>query len=151
MKKFIFATLVIIPAILSAFDFSISCPHATEVATDLKVINVFDLNEKNFVEVLQGNYPDVAIEFSANSVLPIRFFLKGDLISLAENEEHLPVHLEVRKTFYVRCMQDDLFFSSNLSDWKPFVDFATGSLSFAFCFQKEQTSILMGAETNLRS
>ena len=33
--------------------------------------------------------------------------------------------LEIKQTFYARCIGEELILSSNLTDWKPFLDFIT--------------------------
>ena len=35
---------------------------------------------------MQGHCPEVAVEFSIHTTVPIRFFLRGDLVNLIEDE-----------------------------------------------------------------
>jgi hypothetical protein len=56
----------------------------------------------------------------------------------------------VKQTFYARCVQDELILSSNLTEWKPFLEFITGTASVTLSIQDGQPSIVFGAEANRR-
>lgn len=104
-----------------------------------------DLNE-----IMLGHHPEIAVEFSTQTKLPINFFLKGDLVNLVENEGNFGV-VEVMQTFYARCVQQELILSTNLTDWKSFLEFITGNVSVSLSIQDGRPSIVVGAETNQRS
>ncbi len=70
-------------------------------------------------EVVQGEYPDVAVQFCKGTQLPINFFLKGDLVNLTDDQINLG-RIEIQQTFYARCVEGELILSINLNDWKPF-------------------------------
>jgi hypothetical protein len=108
------------------------------------------LADNDLNEIMLGNHPEIAVEFSAQTKLPINFFLKGDLINLVENEGNFGV-VEVMQTFYARCVQQELILSTNLTDWKPFLEFITGNVSVSLSIQDGKPSIVVGAETNQRS
>ena len=107
----------------------------------------FPINSKTW-ETLSQNLK--VIEFSAQTKLPINFFLKGDLVNLVENEGNFGA-VEVMQTFYARCVQQELILSTNLTDWKPFLEFITGNVSVSLSIQDGKPSIVVGAETNQRS
>ena len=54
---------------------------------DMKIVNFCDLTENDLEEVVQGLHPDKIIEFSADTTLPIKGYLKGDLFHLVESEQ----------------------------------------------------------------
>lgn len=55
------------------------------------------------------------------------------------------------QTFYARCVDQELILSTNLTDWKPFLEFLTGNASVSLNIQDGKPSIVVGAETNQRS
>ena len=75
--------------------------------------------------------------------------MKGDLVNLVESNDKWRT-IEIKQTFYARCVGEELILSSNLTDWKPFLDFITGNASVALSIQDGQPSIVVGAETNRR-
>lgn len=116
----------------------------------VRVVNVHKLTENELGEILNGRCPEVAIEFSAHSTLPLSLFLKGDLVHLVGIEEKFAA-LEIKQTFYAKFVEGELIFSTNLTDWKPFFEFITGNASIALSIQEGQPLIVVGAETNRRS
>lgn len=114
-----------------------------------RVINISHLTDNDLKEIMLGQHPEIAIEFSAQTTLPISFFLKGDLVNLVENEENCGA-VAIMQTFYARCAGQELFLSTNLTDWKPFFEFMTGNLSASLSIQDGQPSITIGAEANQR-
>ncbi|MBI5346440.1 MAG: hypothetical protein HZB76_04790 [Chlamydiae bacterium] len=153
MKKIVFLSLASAVICLSAFaisaDFPINSKPWENFSQDLKVVNVYDLTNHDLNEIMQGKRPEVAIEFSAETTLPISFFIKGDLINLVKGEGNVG-QIEVKQTFYARYIQDELILSSNLREWKPFLEFITGEESVSLSTQDGQPSIVFGAETNKR-
>lgn len=153
MKKLLFMSLALGATCVSVFaasaDFSINSKPWENLSQDLKIINVCNLTD-NLNEIMQGHHPEVAVEFLAQTTLPMSFFLKGDLINLVAKEGNLG-GLEIKQTFYVRCVQEELIFSTNLIDWKPFLEFITGNVSVSLNIQDEKPSLLVGTEINQRS
>lgn len=153
MKKLLFMSLALGATCVSAFAGSANFPSNSKpwenLSQNLKVINVCNLTD-NLDEIMQGHHPEIAVEFSAQTTLPISFFLKGDLVNLAVNEGDLGA-LEIKQTFYVRCVQQELILSTNLTDWKPFLEFITGNLSVSLNVQDGKPSLLVGTEINQSS
>ena len=102
-----------------------------------------------FHEIMQGLHPEIAVEFLEQSSLPISFFLRGDLVNLAESEGSLK-QIEIKQTFYARYVQEELLLSSDLTDWKPFLEFITGNVSVTLSIQDGHPSLIVGAETSRR-
>jgi hypothetical protein len=154
MKKLAIMSLALMAACGSVFaasaDFPINSKTWETLSQNLKVINVCNLTDNDLNEIMLGHHPEIAVEFSAQTKLPINFFLKGDLVNLVENEGNFGV-VEVMLTFYARCVQQELILSTNLTDWKPFLEFITGNVSVSLSIQDGKPSIVVGAETNQRS
>ena len=55
-----------------------------------------------------------------------------------------------QQPLYARWIGEELILSSNLTDWKPFLDFITGHVSVGLNIQDGQPSIVIGAKTNRR-
>lgn len=138
MKKFVLTTLVMCSVSLFAF--------ANE---SLQVVNVSSLVEGGIQETLKGNCPFVAIEFSEKTVLPLSLFLQGDLFKFVQASSNSG-ELEVQKTFYLRVVEGDLLFSTNLEEWKSFSEFGTGNLSVKLDVHEGKAFIECGAELNQR-
>ncbi len=131
-------------------DFQINSKTWKTTSQNVKVINICDLTDSDLNEIILGNHPEIAVEFSAQTILPISFFLKGDLVNLVENDENLRV-VEIVQTFYARSVQQELILSTDLTNWKPFLEFITGNVSVSLSIQEGKPSIVVGAETNKRS
>ncbi|CDZ79594.1 hypothetical protein BN1013_00089 [Candidatus Rubidus massiliensis] len=132
-------------------DFPISSKPWENFTQDLRIVNICNLKDCELNEIMQGHRPEIAVEFTAQTKLPINFFLKGDLLNLVENEEVRSETIEIKQTFYARSIGQELILSLNLVDWKPFLEFITGTASVALSIQDGQPSIVMGAEVNHRS
>lgn len=154
MKKLVIVPLALMVICGSVFaasaDFPINSKTWETVSQNIKVINTCDLTDSDLNEIMLGNRPEIAVKFSAQTTLPISFFLKGDLVNLVENSESLRA-VEIMQTFYARCVQQELILSTDLADWKPFLDFITGTASVSLSIQDGKPSIVVGAETNKRS
>lgn len=154
MKRLVIMPLALMAICGSVFavsaDFAINSKTWENVSQNLKVINVCDLTDSDLKEILLGNHPEIAVEFLAQTTLPISFFLKGDLVNLVENDENFRT-VEVVQTFYARFVQQELILSINLTDWKPYLEFITGNASVSLSIQDGKPSVVVGAETNKRS
>lgn len=146
MKKYMILACTMACLSIFADDTINSRETSTE---DMKIVNFCDLTENDLEEVVQGLHPDKIIEFSADTTLPINGYLKGDLIHLVENEEKWGA-IEIRQTFYARYTDKELLFSSDLTEWKPLLEFITGEASIILSIQDGQTSLVIGAQTNRR-
>ena len=154
MKFFVFSSLSLLTFCMHSFavaaDFPINSELWKNLNQDLHVVNVCNLTDQELNEIMQGHCPEIAIAFAAQTTLPISLFLKGDLLNLVEGDGKLGT-IEIKRCFYARCTEQGLILSSNLTDWKPFLEFITGTASIALSIQEGQPSILMGAEVNRRS
>lgn len=153
MKKLIFLSLSLTSICLSAFaasaDFSINSKSWENPCQDLRVVNICSLSDQELNKIMEGHHPEIAVEFSSQTSLPISFFLKGDLVNLVESGGKFGT-VEIKESFYARRVEQELIFSTNLSEWKPFLEFITGNVSVALNIHDGQPSIVIGAETNRR-
>ena len=146
MKKILLMTCVLGAVSLSAVGFTTSgFTHSREKCLNLRIMNVCHLTECDLQSILRGDHPEIAVEFPAQTILPISFFLKGDLINLVNSEQPLG-QVEVKQTFYARQLQNGLMLSINLIEWKPFMEFITGCASVELSFREGVPAILFGAE-----
>lgn len=153
MKKLAIMSLALMATCGSAFaasaDFPINLKTWETLSQNLKIINVCNLADNDLNEIMLGHHPEIAVEFSTQTTLPISFFLKGDLVNLVDDENLRAV--EIMQTFYARRVGQELILSTNLTDWKPFLEFITGTVSVSLSIQEGKPSIIVGAETNQRS
>jgi hypothetical protein len=108
MKKLMMITVALTLICASAF----ATKAVENFSQNLKVINICHLADEDLNEILQGHHPEIAVEFSAQTTLPITFFLKGDLVYL-ENDENA-AKVKIQQTFYVRCVNQELILSGSL-------------------------------------
>ncbi len=153
MRKIISITFMAIATGISSFvvakDISSAKKSWDSVQQDFKVVNICDISEQELNRAMQGQFSELAVEFSENTILPLKLFLKGELVHLLVNKDDFE-QVEVKKTFYARLVEGELFLSSNLSEWKPFLEFITGNISVFISVQDGKPSAEIGAEINLR-
>ncbi|MBA2726822.1 MAG: hypothetical protein H0U49_01440 [Parachlamydiaceae bacterium] len=152
MKKLIFLSLSLASICLSASAASADFPinsKSWENCQDLRVVNICSLSDQELKEIMEGHHPEIAVEFSSQTRLPISFFLKGDFVNLVENEGKFG-EVEIKQSFYARLVGQGLILSTNLNEWKPFLEFITGHASLALSIHDGQPSIVVGAETYRR-
>ncbi len=153
MKKYALLSIVFTLTCLSSFavptDFSINPKPWETLSQDVKIVQLTTLTDKDLNEIMEGQHPELAVEFATQTHLPVSFYLKGDFVNLAESN-HKWGTLEIKQTFYGRCVGGELIFSSNLTEWKPFMEFITGTATVALSIEDGQPSIVIGSEINRR-
>lgn len=132
MKYFITATIALMAYTATMFGNS----------DQLNIVNVLNVEEQMLNDIMLGQRPDVALEFSAQTVIPINFLLKGNLVRLSDDHRQL----EVSQTFYVRNENDTFLFSTNLTEWKSLFEFITGQASIIIIKQEDASSIVVASE-----
>ncbi|HEV8051982.1 MAG TPA: hypothetical protein VGP47_05760 [Parachlamydiaceae bacterium] len=152
MNKLAMMTLTLAALCGTAFavsvDFPINSKGWEKTSHNLKVVNVCSLSDSDFNIIMLGNSPETAVEFKAQSSMPIGFYLKGDLVNLLEEGNF--GNVEIKQTFYIRSVEQELIFSTDLSEWKPFLEFVRGTLSVTLSIEDGKPFIVIGAETNQR-
>ncbi|MES2200560.1 MAG: hypothetical protein V4489_10405 [Chlamydiota bacterium] len=133
MKKFILASFMVIVTSTQIFGW--------------EVMNISTLTNIDLESVMSQEKENTAVEFSEGTILPLKFFLKGDLLTLVGEEREIG-QVKVEKTFYVRLKGEDFLFSLDLSTWKSCWDFFTGTASVDLNVDEKIPSITFGAEAN---
>ncbi len=154
MKKYALLSMALTVTCLTCFaaeaDFPVKSNTREMLSQEVKVVQLANLTESDLKEIIGGQHPELAVEFAAQTHLPISFYLKGDLANLAESNDKWGT-IEIKQTFYARCVEEELLLSSNLTEWKPFMEFITGTATVALSIQDGQPSLVVGSETNRRS
>jgi hypothetical protein len=125
MKKLLLTFLVTIGAFSSTLS-------AKQIAID-QVVKLDDLPPEAFIAALSYSKSEsekmhgIAIEVSKNTLLPLKLFIKGDLIRLNEFESK-DLSIEVLQKFYISVDGGDLVFSFDLKEFKPILEFITGNI-----------------------
>lgn len=112
-------------------------------------VNVRNVTKETFQEIMMGNLPNLAIEFSEGDVFPFDLFLDGDLVSLLKPEGAIN-HVQFNRTVLMRNKNGKLFFSTDLHCWRPFRAFVTGKIQAGINLDDEEVGpvISFGAEVN---
>lgn len=103
-----------------------------------------DLTNEELSSMMQGEHPELTLELSKGSLLPIHFFLNGDLVELKDAPSRT---VELQQTFYAHVTKEGLWLSSDQLIWKPFLEFITGTLSVQLTIRDRQPTIVFGSET----
>jgi hypothetical protein len=153
MKNYALLSMALTATCLSCFavgaDFPINPKPWETFSQDVIVVQLTSLTDNDLKEILEGHHPELAVEFAAQTHLPVSFYLKGDLVNLAESNDEWGT-IEIKQTFYARCVGEALILSSNLTEWKPFMEFITGTATVALSIQDGHPCIVVGSETNRR-
>ena len=140
------------------FAIAFSCVQFQSVAADeaeqpevemVDFVNIRNLSQEMFLEIMMGNLPNLAIEFSEGDILPIDLFLDGDLVSLLQ-PEGVSNQLQFNRTVLMRKKNGHLIFSTDLHCWRPFMGFATGEIRAGINVEDEEVGpvISFGVEVN---
>lgn len=154
MKNLLFYICVAATTCVSAFASTTTYPLPQSVAVsndNLVTVNILNLTNDEINTLVEGVTPHVAVEFSKDTILPLELFLKGNVIQIANGDTISGMQVKIEQTFYIRCVKDDVLFSSDLIEWKPFFDFITGTCSLTLDVQDEHfPTISIGAELDSR-
>ena len=140
MKKTMI-TLLAMSTVLVADHKKESLPYERQV----EAINVWKLNSATLNEIMEGKHPFTSIEFKKDDQLPLSLFLKGDFVELFEQTE-IPLYVNVKQDIYFRRDGDSMLFSLNNTDWKPLLDFITGTASVGLSVDEGSVNVKLGAE-----
>lgn len=117
----------------------------------VEAIDVRKLDPQTLNELMEGKHPFISIEFKKGDQFPLSLFLKGDFVELVGEEDHL-IYIKANKDIYLRQDGESFLFSSNNTDWKPIVDFITGTAAVGFGVDEEENiEVRLGAEAYERN
>lgn len=114
-----------------------------------QVIKIGELTPAMLEPIKEGEASDLAIEFTAGTLLPMHFFLTGDMVELQQTETCSPL-LEIKRTFYAKPAGNDLLFSLDLNQWGPFQEIFTGFFGFSFGPDRLGAELKVLGEMNAR-
>lgn len=120
----------------------------TKPRENLKVVNIYNLNNNELKEIMDGLHPEMVVEFPAKTILPFKIFLDGDLVGLVDNK---PMEIEVKQQIYFRYKENKLLASSDLISWKPALAFITGNITATLKNEDGRPVVILDAEVNKRS
>lgn len=118
--------------------------------TIVDYINVNDLTTGMLMQIMTGQCPNLAIEFSEGDQFPLNLSFDGDIASLVQPEEG-QLYLRLNRTIFLRAGAEGLLFSSDLNHWKSVREFVTGQLQFGiYPLSNKAPIISIGAIVNER-
>lgn len=109
------------------------------------LVNVSQLTSEQMNEIARGEHTDWTVEFSAQSEMPLRFYLMGDLVQLQDNGM-----MAIKQTIYVRCVEEGILLSTDLEKWYTLLEFVTGNISVALGMDEGSPFMQAGIEANRR-
>lgn len=154
-KNFLIAVMAattILSGSAIAKDYSASVSYEWGKFAEAKVnqiIPIQKITEEMMNKVMEGECQGVAIECTAGVSIPVKPFLKGDLVHLSTASSQAP-SVEILKTFYLKSDGKEILFSHDLQDWKGFFEFITGSAAVSVGVKEGELVADVGAELNIR-
>ena len=100
--------------------------------------------EEAFIDLSKQVSPQIIVRCPKGSTLPLDFSVKGNTVSVPK----VTCELKIEKDIYLAFVEDSLFLSSDLQDWKVFCDFWTGSCSFGAMIDDGQLITDFGFEVD---
>jgi hypothetical protein len=140
MKKFILASFIFAASSLSLFA----------IETDRQVVDINTLTQSDLDAFSSQEDGSVVIEFPAGTILPLKFFFRGGLITLVGEEKEIG-QVKVEKTLYLRCLKEEEFLlSSDCMNWKSLLEFITGNATMELKIEESGPAISFGADVEER-
>jgi hypothetical protein len=148
MKKVFLPSLCMAFAgISSALAINQSMAFSQQIySQDLQIMNILDMDQKITEELLNGKLPHLILECSEGTTLPLNILLSGQYLEL-ESTELPPYTLKIVKTCYLKFIEEDVVFSSDLKEWKNFQQFFTGTIGLSL---ENRTALNLNIELNQR-
>lgn len=118
-----------------------------EAASGHCIVNLYDLNDRMIEAFFTGENRDLILECQEGALLPCTLGVTGDFLSLEAAE---PLYMRVLSTCYVRCNgQNHFLFSADLEEWKPFMEFFTGTVNLSL--STESGAPMAGLQLELKA
>lgn len=121
--------------------------HPTQTTPLIKAEQITDAL---LLQFSNGKMESIVIEFSEGSRFPLAIFLKGDLIAFNSGETS-SMSLTCLRHFYVYLSADNILFSLDKMEWKPFMEFTTGNITAMCNAQNGIPAITLGADLTVRN
>ncbi|MCH9617511.1 MAG: hypothetical protein SP4CHLAM5_09390 [Chlamydiia bacterium] len=91
--------------------------------------NIRELPQSSFFSAMQGQEKNLIVAFSAGDTFPMQFNVSGSLVELSSQDSR-PYSLTFKQDVYVCIPQENvILFSADKKEWKPLMEFITGSMS----------------------
>jgi len=103
-----------------------TCAHANW-NDDWQTVPFDSLTEEEGLRILRGEPNNIVVEFREGMMLPVQFFLNGDVLEFHQKDE-ITGTIVVKKTFYMRHEECGIMYSGDLNSWHPLYMFLTGSI-----------------------
>lgn len=116
-----------------------------------EIIKVGNITKEHLDQFIAGEYCSCVVEFTEGAIFPLRLFLNGNIFNFVDGCGIEDIQVEVKQTFYVRFDNNEFLFSADFDDWKPFQEFAMGSISIALGVDEDVRFISVIAEADVRS
>ncbi len=141
MKRIIFASVMIMASTLAVF--------ASEERVELQIVSLSTLTSVEMESILTQALGNVVVEFPSGTILPVKFFLRGDLVTFVEQEKEIG-QVKMEKTIYVRLIKEEFLFSLDLIEWKSLLDLVTGRVDVSLDIEETIPTITFGVEAGQR-
>lgn len=136
MKIFLFVSLFFLS---TAFAKTKTLPPVDEV------ISAMELTPEMIQGLIDGLYPNVAIELKEGAAIPLHFFYKTKIVSLECNPN---LTTRITATSYLRAVKRKLYMSEDLIHWTNPKNFFGGSLRNSIKMSADKSHAII--ETELR-
>lgn len=93
--------------------------------------------------------PGLIVECSANTCIPFRLKVSGDLCQMEPCGVDL-LYLRMQRDFYVRVEgSDNVQFSLDKKEWKPLSDMVTGNINAMLSIEEGRPVVTLRADVNV--
>lgn len=139
MKKFILASSIL--SLTTA---------GTMFGIDSKTIETQVVSISNLSQEMIGDFfafkSNLILECKEGDNFPFQIKLGGQFLELSSTDEK--GQIKILKTCYIKCIEENFYFSDDLKTWKPFNDYFTGSLSVALNVDQMKHKVILEIELN---
>lgn len=129
MKTFLFLSL-----------FFLSTTFAKTLPPLEKVLSPEEITSELVQNLIQGMYPNVAIELKKGAAVPLHFLFKANIGAIAWNPN---LTVQITSTSYLRGVNGKLFMSRDLTNWGKPKKFFKGNLSQSVKMSEDKSHALI--------
>lgn len=100
----------------------------SQQAESAQIVSLSEVNEELLQDLFAGRRDQTMIECREGNYLPLQLNVQGDFLTIAG--EKPTILLEIKKTCYLRCVEEHAFlFSLDGSEWYSFTELFTGRVA----------------------
>ena len=130
--------------------FILTALMASALVCAFEVKNIEELDQETLSDFMNGNQPDLILEFDEGAEYPLHIFLDGDIVSIIGNEKEIKNSVRVNQKMFLARSSDMFYFSTDFENWKNFNEFFMGNASIGFAITDEANFAYVGAQLNKR-